>query len=205
MNNVNYMEMGRPAPVAVDIWGKNDNFIYMEEKSRPEAAERSDPSRRTFLKWLIGVLAAINGLILGIPYLRAVIRSAPSQKAAWTKVREINSLREGLPERVNFLSLSEEAYIIEKSLKSVWVIKHSPESLTVFSPVCPHLGCHYKWDTGAQVFACPCHASAFAADGRVIAGPAPRPLDSLQYKIESGVLYVQWEQFKVGTPQKVRV
>jgi cytochrome b6-f complex iron-sulfur subunit len=42
------------------------------------------------------------------------------------------------------------------------------------SSVCTHLGCNVKHT--ANGFECPCHGSIYDANGRVISGPAPRPL-----------------------------
>ncbi|MBI5057113.1 MAG: ubiquinol-cytochrome c reductase iron-sulfur subunit [Nitrospirae bacterium] len=170
-----------------------------------EITEQTETSRRSFLKWLIGVLYAVNALVIGVPFLRTVIRAAPPQRSDWVRVAEINSLPVGIPRNINFLTRTEDAYIIGQSVRSVWIIKHSQNKVTVFSPICTHLGCHYTWKDEAGVFACPCHASAFSIDGSIIAGPAPRPLDTLGHKVENGAVYVQWEQFKVGTTQKVRV
>jgi hypothetical protein len=39
----------------------------------------------------------------------------------------------------------------------------------------------------------------------VLGGPAPRRLDTLPVKIENGELYVEWKQFKSGTPDKIPV
>lgn len=55
---------------------------------------------------------------------------------------------------------------------------------------CTHLGCAVPWDQTAGQFICPCHASAFEADGAVINPPAPRPLDRFPVKIENGVITV---------------
>ncbi|MGA2302395.1 MAG: ubiquinol-cytochrome c reductase iron-sulfur subunit [Candidatus Acidiferrum sp.] len=44
------------------------------------------------------------------------------------------------------------------------------------SAVCTHLGCITQWKPEADMIACPCHGSKFQPDGKVIAGPAPRPL-----------------------------
>ena len=33
----------------------------------------------------------------------------------------------------------------------------------------------------------------------------PRPLDTLPTKIEKGELFVEWETFKVGIPEKILV
>ena len=98
---------------------------------------------------------------------------------------------------------TEDAYIRETVLRSVWAIKHTESDVTVYSPICPHLGCGYNWNAQDQHFECPCHGSVFALDGQVLAGPAPRPLDTLPTKIENGELLVEWERFKLGIPEKV--
>jgi cytochrome b6-f complex iron-sulfur subunit len=46
----------------------------------------------------------------------------------------------------------------------------------VISAVCSHLGCTVQWKADERRFDCPCHGSRFHEDGKVIGGPAPRPL-----------------------------
>ena len=58
------------------------------------------------------------------------------------------------------------------------------------SSICTHLGCMTRYDPQAAALACPCHGSRFTLDGRVSAGPAPRPLARLQLTLERGVLVV---------------
>jgi cytochrome b6-f complex iron-sulfur subunit len=53
-------------------------------------------------------------------------------------------------------------------------ILHDAEGFAAISAICSHLGCIVA-PTGSG-FACPCHGSKFAADGRVTQGPAPSPL-----------------------------
>lgn len=43
-------------------------------------------------------------------------------------------------------------------------------------PVCTHLGCTVKWREEQKRFVCPCHGSQYDPQGRVVKGPAKRPL-----------------------------
>ena len=177
----------------------------MQDKPVSEKNEQGLTERRSFLKWLIGALTAMIGLITGIPFLRVLINSAPLQKLSYVEVGDISSLSIGQPQDMNFQVRVTDAYLQQEVTRSVWVIKHSSAEMTVFSPICTHLGCHYKWNPQTRHFECPCHASVFAVDGKVIGGPAPRSLDTLPHKIENGRLYVEWKRFKVGVSDKVRV
>ena len=55
---------------------------------------------------------------------------------------------------------------------------------------CTHLGCSVPWNQAEGQFICPCHASAFEADGNVINPPAPRPLDRFPVIIDDGLINV---------------
>ncbi|MBF0506431.1 MAG: ubiquinol-cytochrome c reductase iron-sulfur subunit [Nitrospirae bacterium] len=178
----------------------------MEHDSQIPEMGHVEATRRRFLKWLIAVLAAVNALIAGIPFLRSLLGpSVAAQKNEWSKVAAVDLLPQDSPVDMRFMAESGEAYLHNTVLRSVWVIKHSPEKISVFSPVCTHLGCYYQWNGQADRFECPCHASVFAPDGKVISGPAPRPLDTLESKIENGYLLVKWENFKAGVPTKIPV
>jgi nitrite reductase/ring-hydroxylating ferredoxin subunit len=65
--------------------------------------------------------------------------------------------------------------------KQLYVFR-TPYGFQAVSAICTHLGCSYKpfgppKPKFPMVHAlCPCHGSVFARDGRVLGGPAPRPL-----------------------------
>jgi len=166
--------------------------------------DRSISSRRSFFKLALGALASLIGIVTGIPLLRSTMHSAISQESGWSKVTELETLPMNRPEKIRFPTLSQDAYLHGTTVRSVWVIRDPAEGVTVFSPVCTHLGCYYSWNGVAGRFECPCHASVFSISGEVLGGPAPRPLDTLPHKIENGVLFVRWEEFKSGLSEKVR-
>ena len=61
-------------------------------------------------------------------------------------------------------------------------IVSTERGLTAMSATCSHLGCAVaKMEWGYQ---CPCHGSKYDSGGRVLAGPAPRPLS--WYRIFEG-------------------
>ncbi|MGQ0695426.1 MAG: ubiquinol-cytochrome c reductase iron-sulfur subunit [Nitrospiraceae bacterium] len=92
--------------------------------------------------------------------------------------------------------------------KELWTNKKDIPYI-VFSGKCPHLGCGYKWrqhKVRGQVFLCPCHLSIFDASGKVLDGPAPRPLDVLPIRVSDGgdVEIIDME-FKAGMRSQIRI
>lgn len=123
----------------------------------------------------------------------------------FVEVPGLSSLKEESPTLLEFEDIQKDAFMGKNLVHKVWVIKHSSKKMTVFSPICPHLGCLYDWENKIKKFVCPCHGSVFSCAGKVLEGPAPRPLDTLPWKIEDGKLYVKWEEFKPGIPKKVEI
>ena len=58
------------------------------------------------------------------------------------------------------------------------MVVHDAEGVYAISTTCTHLGCAVA--RTAEGFACPCHGSKFNSAGRVVGGPAPRPLPWLE-------------------------
>lgn len=80
----------------------------------------------------------------------------------------------------------------------------------VYSGKCPHLGCGYKWrkvpKLGREIFLCPCHLSIYDPSGKVLDGPAPRPLDPLPIRVAaSGDIEIIDMEYKAGIKAQVRI
>ena len=69
------------------------------------------------------------------------------------------------------------------------VITRAGGAVHAFSAICTHQGCRVNRVAGGRIV-CPCHGSAFdAATGRVVAGPAPRPLPRVRVSVRDGQVY----------------
>ena len=71
---------------------------------------------------------------------------------------------------------------IANEVGKFWMV-YTNKGLMAHYKICTHLGCIFKWDAAAKIFACPCHGSQFNYDGTYHAGPAPRGLDHFQFEL----------------------
>lgn len=161
--------------------------------------------RRDFLKTCFGILAGSMVFILGGPALSFLLSPfyGENKSDKFVKVPDFSSIPEARPVKMIFSYVQKDSFLRQNELLDVWVIKHSPVAATVYSPMCTHLSCRYDWKDAESQFVCPCHASVFDQNGKVTAGPAPRPLDTLPCKIENGDLFVQWKTYKPGISKKI--
>jgi cytochrome b6-f complex iron-sulfur subunit len=68
------------------------------------------------------------------------------------------------------------AMVVDLASDTVVVIRASDTAVTVLSDVCTHAGCTMDFDDTAMQLTCPCHGSVFSLDGKVVRGPANRPV-----------------------------
>jgi glycine/D-amino acid oxidase-like deaminating enzyme/nitrite reductase/ring-hydroxylating ferredoxin subunit len=74
-----------------------------------------------------------------------------------------------------------EGAVVQIEGEKLAVYRNAQGTLSAFSPVCPHLGCHVQWNKSSASWDCPCHGSRFDATGGVLNGPAtsglaPKPI-----------------------------
>ena len=62
------------------------------------------------------------------------------------------------------------------------VINRRGSGFIALSRVCTHLGCLVGYDKFNNKLVCPCHAGEFDLEGRVLSGPATKPL--LRYPLK---------------------
>ena len=63
---------------------------------------------------------------------------------------------------------------------SAWLLKEGSDGKVIaLDDRCTHLGCRPTWNGAEHIFHCPCHGSRFDAQGKVLLGPASKPLQRL--------------------------
>jgi quinol---cytochrome c reductase iron-sulfur subunit, bacillus type len=163
-------------------------------------------TRRRFFQWVTRAAAGLIGLGLAVPLIGYVISPALKRRTqSWVEVAGMDELSVGEPKQLEYVATMQDGYLEINTHKAVWAVKQPDGEVTVFSPLCTHLGCGYHWDVTDRKFKCPCHGSVYDVTGQVLAGPAPRHLDVLPSKVEQGRLLVMYKEFKSGVTGQVEL
>ncbi len=179
---------------------------HMAQDIVTESVATPSGTRRKFFAWITAAASGLIGLGLGIPLVGYVLGPAFKRKEqTWVDVGEAQHLTVEAPTQLNYVATARDGWMESKVEKAVWAVKQPGGDVTVFSPMCTHLGCGYRWDTEQKKFLCPCHGSVFGITGEVLGGPAPRPLDTLPVKVENGRLLVKYKEFRSGLSKKVEL
>jgi menaquinol-cytochrome c reductase iron-sulfur subunit len=144
-----------------------------------------ETSRRNFyVAAIYGIWAAILAA-LGIPAFAYLLFPPRLPKEnEWVEVGDITSLSPDSPVEMAFRRTQVDGWKISSAKSTAWVVKLPDNQVVAFGPQCPHLGCAYHWEEIKNEFVCPCHNSLFSMTGKVLSGPARRPLDRFETKIE---------------------
>lgn len=122
---------------------------------------------------------------LTVPAMTYIFASPKSRKRnGWIDAGDISAIPINSPEEVVFRRTRVDGWKVLSERSTAWVIRKSEKDVVALAPQCTHLGCAYHWASEKKEFECPCHTSAFSIDGAVLTGPAPRPLDRFQVKLE---------------------
>jgi menaquinol-cytochrome c reductase iron-sulfur subunit len=153
--------------------------------------DNSGLNRRTFHLAAIYILSALIGIALAIPtFIYLLLPPRTRKQSLWVDAGDISRLTAGTPVELSFQQSRVDGWRAVTEKKTAWVVKTADNKVVAYGPQCTHLGCAYHWDEGVKQFACPCHSSFFSVEGKVLAGPAPRPLDRYVTRIQDNRLLV---------------
>jgi menaquinol-cytochrome c reductase iron-sulfur subunit len=150
----------------------------------------SNDSRRAFFLTVIYGIWALITAALGIPAAVYLLIPPKTRKSGeWVEAGDAAQLQPGTPEELTYRRNRVDGWKVTSEKTTAWVVKTSG-NVVAFAPQCTHLGCAYHWDETHHYFLCPCHTSTFAIDGKVLSGPAPRPLDRFAVKVDNGKILI---------------
>jgi menaquinol-cytochrome c reductase iron-sulfur subunit len=153
--------------------------------------EPQSPSRRRFFVGAIYALWTAIGAALGLPaliYLFLPPKARPKEE--WIDIGDVSELAPGAPVELAFRRNRVDGWKVISEKSTAWVVRQPDNSVVAYGPQCTHLGCAYHWEDKQNQFLCPCHTSLFNVDGAVTAGPAPRPLDRYDVKLQGSRLLI---------------
>lgn len=74
--------------------------------------------------------------------------------------------------------------VVKSGMKPIAIYKSEAGELLPLSAVCTHLGCTVAFNQAETSWDCPCHGSRFSVQGKVLHGPAVKPLTAIQENLE---------------------
>jgi menaquinol-cytochrome c reductase iron-sulfur subunit len=156
-------------------------------------------SRRAFLNRLSLILTGLIGLVLSVPILAylltPLIRRAPG---VWLDIGSIGQFKIGETVQVAIDDPSPLPWAGETTKTAVWLRRNDQTTFTAFAVNCTHLACPVNWQAQAEIFLCPCHGGVFYGDGRVAAGPPPRPLPRYDVRVQGDSVQVLTRPVPIG-------
>lgn len=157
---------------------------------KPRAAE--EVSRRRFLEifcWAVGTVCAAVVAVPAVGFILAPLFSKSPQ--LWRSVGKVDDFEIGKTVKVTFEDASPLPWAGVTANTAAWLRRVSQTEFIAFAINCSHLGCPVRWLPEANLFMCPCHGGVYYADGRVAAGPPPRPLTRYVVRVKNGEVQLQ--------------
>jgi Rieske Fe-S protein len=184
--------------------------MTVKEKNSP-ADDADDegvrsPLRRRIILWIPAVVfASVAGSVFtaAFRFLRpraGEVGVSSGASANWLAVAKVSELSSTEPVRREVLVEHRAGWSSTLRAQSVFVLPGA-EQRRVVSAVCPHEGCEVDWNGDERKFLCPCHDSAFGADGARLSGPAQRSLDALPSRVNGDALEAQFGDTQTAEPQ----
>jgi cytochrome b6-f complex iron-sulfur subunit len=140
--------------------------------------------RRSFLTYFsLGWLTTCFPVVLAACAPKSDPQSIASSDPASVSAKPVaQKTTEGFTVVGSVAQLEKAGYLQTKEV-AISIDPANPKQLLAVNPKCTHEGCDVKWMPGEKRYDCPCHDAEFAADGKVLKGPAKKNLTTYPAKI----------------------
>jgi Rieske Fe-S protein len=154
--------------------------------------EETQPvTRRSALGAIAAAIAA--AWTVAITGLTAAFATTPLRAAVRRREAAIGAT-ETFSEKFRIVDVriaTNDGWYSKEEVRRVYARLDDAGAPVVLSATCTHLGCTVQWEPGKNEFRCPCHGGRYSADGAVLAGPPPRPLERLNAQVRDGNVVVE--------------
>lgn len=187
--------------------------VDKSNKSKGSQNGDGDKPRRTFLGMLIA--GGLGACALAVPIGAGVLSILSpmrwkSQVGKFYRVAPLALLPEdGTPQKYPVVVPErKDAWTIfrNETAGKVFLRRVGKDKVEAFADICPHAGCSIDFDKKEKQYRCPCHLAYFSLEGKRLQedSQSPRDMDRLDsVEIRDGEVWVKFEKFQVGTPQKI--
>jgi Rieske Fe-S protein len=151
----------------------------------PADPQSSPPGRRRVLVLFVNTVVALIGG--GLSAILGAFALRPEPKASgdrWIRAGSASDLTTGTPVPRVLSVPRADGWYRERSRETIFLVREGEGSVRALSATCSHLGCQVRWDADGKKFRCPCHGGTYDATGRVVGGPPPRALESIEARID---------------------
>jgi menaquinol-cytochrome c reductase iron-sulfur subunit len=184
----------------------------------PSPQHSGTPDRRGFLAVALAAAAcavpALVGLFSFLNPCRKFLNpwhgddAAPGSAGKFIRVASLAELKDGAPpKRFSVVSERRDAWTHSvEPVGTVFLRRTGADQVLALQVKCPHEGCPVKFNDKTGAFACTCHTARFDADGKRIdpdTSMSPRDLDTLAVEIRDQQVWVNYEEYAMGTPEKI--
>lgn len=153
-----------------------------------EAESFPPENRRSFfaaaVALITGAIAMLTPVAAGLlAFVSPLFRKTKSPEVRIALLSQVPD--DGLPRYFSVVADREDAWnrYPQQRIGAVYLVRAKGESEPVaFTAKCPHAGCQIGYESGSDLFQCPCHTSSFKLDGTRSRGDAevsPRDMDKL--------------------------
>jgi Rieske Fe-S protein len=123
-------------------------------------------NRRKFLKTIRTFVCALIPAVMGLAGLKYVLFTGNEDRPREFPGNARDKVQPGTP-----LHIAD---------ARIWLVKDNEGKITALDDRCTHLKCRQKWNPDKNIFECPCHGSEFDSNGKVLRGPATKPVETLK-------------------------
>jgi menaquinol-cytochrome c reductase iron-sulfur subunit len=129
-------------------------------------------------------VALMGGALTALLGAFALRPQRASARERWVRAGAVSDLKPNVPVPKVLAVSRVDGWYRERARETVFLVWDGDSTVRALSATCTHLGCQVRWEAKDKTFVCPCHGGVYDATGRVVGGPPPRPLDSVDTRVD---------------------